>query len=70
METYYWSTDIDLNNNNDVMNYFIDHENTELEIYLEDGTYAEGEDSEGNCWEIHASGNGDFYNHKIEFKAL
>jgi hypothetical protein len=46
------------------------HEHCELDITLTDGTYAEGMDKQGNLWAIHASGNGDSFNHKIEFEAL
>ena len=70
MNNYYWSTDEALQSNNDVMNDFINYENTKLCVYFEDGTYAEGADDDGNCWEIHASGDGDNFNHKIEFRAL
>ena len=70
METIYWRTEEPLNENSFVMSYFIDNINTELDIYLVDGTYAEGVDTEGNEYAIHASGDGDFNNHKIEFELL
>ncbi len=41
-----------------------------LDITLTNGTYAEGMDKQGNLWAIHASGDGDSFNHKIEFEAL
>jgi hypothetical protein len=41
-----------------------------LTIDYIDGTYAEGIDCKGNRWGVHASGNGDCFNHKIEFDLL
>jgi hypothetical protein len=46
------------------------YEYCELDITLTDGTYSERMDKQGNLWAIHASGNGDSFNHKIEFEAL
>lgn len=65
-KTIYWETDEPLSENSFVMTDFIDHINTSLDIYLIDGTYAEGVDNEGNYYEIHASGDGDFTHHKVE----
>lgn len=70
MESIYFNTEHAIPNNSCVMGYFIDNINTALDIYLVDGTYAEGEDSDGNIFAIHASGNGDFLSHKIEFELI
>jgi hypothetical protein len=37
---------------------------------MNDGSYAEDEDEHGVVWEIHASGDGDFTHHKVEFKEI
>ena len=41
-----------------------------LNITMVDGSYAEGVNAQGQRFEIHASGDGDFNNHKIEFKEI
>lgn len=69
METIYWKTDEPHFNNNQTMNDYLDNINM-LDITFLDGSYAEGENTQGQKFEIHASGNGDAYNHKIEFKAI
>lgn len=69
METIYWSTEEELNDNSFVMNDYLENINM-LDITMVDGTYAEGVNAQGDKYEIHASGNGDFYNHKIEFKLI
>jgi len=70
METYYWNTEEPHANNQTTMCDFIDNHNTFLEITFVGGTYAEGVDVSGQKWEIHASGNSDFNNHKVEFVEL
>jgi hypothetical protein len=69
MEAIYWSTEEELNNNTFVMDDYLDNINM-LDITMVDGTYAEGINAQGERFEIHASGNGDFFNHKIEFKKI
>jgi hypothetical protein len=66
METIYWSTEEELNDNSFVMDDYLENINL-LNITLVDGTYAEGVNAQGKKFEIHASGNGDFFSHKIEF---
>ncbi len=51
MENYYWQTDETHANNSTTMCDWLDNHNTELEITLVDGTYAEGVDKEGFKWE-------------------
>ena len=41
-----------------------------LDIITVDGSYAEGRNAQGEVYSMQASGNGDFYNHKVEFKQL
>lgn len=69
METIYWQTEEALNDNNFVMNDYLENINM-LDITMTDGTYAEGVNAKGEKYEIHASGDGDFFNHKIEFKLI
>lgn len=69
MNTIYWSTEEELNDNSFVMNDYLENINM-LDITMVDGTYAEGVNAQGDKYEIHASGNGDFYNHKVEFKLI
>lgn len=70
METIYFETEESLPDNQTTMCYYLDYINATLDIIEVDGTYAEGVDCHGNLWAIHASGNGDFNNHKIEFELL
>ena len=69
METIYWTTEEPLSTNSFVMNDYLVNINM-LDIIIVDGTYAEGVNAQGQKYEIHASGDGDFYSHKIEFKAI
>ena len=66
METFYWNTEYPHNNNEHTMEEWLS-KYCDLDITLTDGTYAEGMDKKGNLFAIHASGNGDFFSHKIEF---
>lgn len=70
METYYWKTENYHNDNNETMeNYLENHIDEDIEILMVDGTYAEIKKN-GNKYEVHASGNGDSFNHKIEFELI
>jgi len=42
----------------------------ECDILYVDGTYAEILTEDGVVYGVHASGNGDSYNHKIEFEEI
>ena len=66
MDTLFWSTDEPHHNNSQTMADYIENHNM-LDIHFVDGTYAEGSNGNGERYEIHASGNGDSNNHKIEF---
>ena len=66
METIYWKTEDSHANNSETMCDYLDNENM-LDIDFVDGTYAEGTNAQGQRFEIHASGDGDFNHHKIEF---
>lgn len=68
-----WNTDYDLPDNSSVMNEWLEEHIPEEYKILEDtidGTYVEIIDNNGHKFACHASGNGDFYSHKIEFELL
>jgi len=67
--TICWQTDEPHSDNTITMSEYI-NDMTLLDITLIDGTYAEGVDCKGQRYGIHASGDGDFCNHKIEFELL
>lgn len=69
MEPVYWSTEEALSDNISVMDDYLANTNM-LDITLLDGTYAEGVNGQGEKFSINASGNGDFFNHKVEFEIL
>lgn len=68
-----WETEYEHANNNDTMNEWIEeHLPPEFELIEEslDGSYAEIITFEGHKFACHASGNGDFCNHKIVFELI
>ena len=69
MKTYYWKTEEYHADNNATMQDYLDNVNM-LDITMVDGTYAEGVNSKGDKYALHASGDGDSYNHKIEFELI
>jgi len=69
MNTIYWTTDEQLSDNTCVMDDYLYYHNM-LDITYLDGTYAEGVNCRGDKYEIHASGDGDFFKHKVEFKLI
>jgi len=69
MEDIYWSTEEPHADNNETMCDYLETINM-LDISFVDGTYAEGRNSSGELFEIHAGGNGDSFNHKVEFKPI
>lgn len=70
METYYWTTETFHANNNVTMDDYLDnHLDENSEVLVVDGTYAEIE-SNGVKYEVHASGDGNSFNHKVEFIEL
>lgn len=71
METFYWKTEKPHADNNETMNeYLNEYLPLEFKVTYQDGTMAEIKNDEtGEVYEVHASGDGDFFNHKVEFKA-
>lgn len=71
MNTYYWTTDeYHSDNSITMLDYLNNHIDEESKVLMVDATYAEIVDKEGNKYAVHASGNGDSFNHKIEFEEL
>lgn len=67
-EFYYWSTEESHPDNTHTMSDFLDSElDDSFSVHLVDGTYAEIVDEHLHYWEVHASGNGDFFSHKVQF---
>ena len=71
-ETFYWSTDYDHTDNETTMCEFLDYYlPDEYIVTFVDGTYAEiTKEGTTETYSVHVSGNGDFYNHKIEFEEI
>jgi len=71
MDDYLWETEEELSTNELTMNdYILNHLSDEREVLFLDGTYAEIQTDDNSVYEVHASGNGDFRSHKIEFKLM
>ena len=69
IETITWKTEEPHADNLETMCDYMENINM-LDITFIDGTYAEGVNCSGDKFGIHASGDGDFFNHKIEFVEL
>lgn len=66
-ESFYWNTDYEHSNNMETMQeYLNNYLPMNCAIIEDDGTYAEVIQN-GIKIGIHASGNGDFRSHKVEF---
>ena len=72
MESYRWSTPQPHNNNNETMDdYLNNHLPQCFDVVFEDGTYAEIKNKNtGQLFAVHASGDGDFNNHKVTFEFI
>lgn len=71
-ETFYWSTDHVHHNNEQTLGEFLyTILPEEYTITFVDGTYAEiTKEGTTETYGVHASGDGDSYNHKIEFEEI
>jgi len=68
METFYWTTpNAHWDNNETMSEYLACHLPAEWKIVSEDGTMAEVQSPDGVLYEAHAKGNGDSFNHAIDF---
>jgi hypothetical protein len=72
METFYWETERPHSNNEETMQNYLDyHLPNNFEIESEDGTCAEIINTNSKeKFRIHASGDGDFTHHRIDFELL
>tara|TARA_R110000751_G_scaffold305501_1_gene422009 strand:+ start:169 stop:387 length:219 start_codon:yes stop_codon:yes gene_type:complete len=68
MEDYYWETEEPHSTNEDTMHDYLDyHLDDSFKVLEHGGTLAVIISDTGIKYEVHASGNGDFNNHKVEF---
>ncbi|MCI2286074.1 hypothetical protein L3081_24950 [Colwellia sp. MSW7] len=71
MNDYLWETEEELSTNDFTMLDYLDyHMDESWTVLFLDGSYAEVKTDTGLTLSLHASGNGDFKSHKIEFKEL
>lgn len=72
METYRWTTQEEHTDNTETMNDYLDNHLPQcFKVMFQDGTYAEIKNRNSHQrFEVHASGDGDFRNHKVEFKFM
>lgn len=71
MFTYYWKTEESHFDNTETMNDYLNIEMDPSWLILEhDGAYAEILTDKGHHYALHASGDGDSFNHKITFEEL
>ncbi len=70
IEDFRWSTEEPHSDNIETMNDYLDvHMPTEWKLLVVEGTYAEIKNNEGN-FAVHASGDGNCYNHRITFEEI
>jgi hypothetical protein len=69
MDNIYWSTEESLPDNTCTMAHYLENVNM-LDIILVDGSYAEGSNCQGEKYEIHVCGNGNFNDHMATFKLI
>jgi hypothetical protein len=69
MDSIRWKTDEPLQTNSETMSDYLNSWNM-LDITFIDGSYAEGVNCKGEKYEIHAGGDGDFFNHVVSFKLI
>ena len=68
---YRWQTDYYHSDNSETMGEYLEIEMDQSWIVdKQEGSYAEITTYEGERYAVHASGDGDFFNHKIEFVTL
>lgn len=71
MKDYTWTTiDPHANNTETMVDYLNNHLPNGFNVICEDESYAEIMDEKNQRWAVHASGNGDFYNHRVRFEIL
>lgn len=72
METFYWSTINDHFSNSETMSeYLMEHMPDDYKLIFQDGSYAEIQNKiSGVIWGVQARGNGDSFNHMVEFEFI
>lgn len=71
IDDYFWKTEEPHATNTESMADFLEnHLDESFDVIMVDGTYSEIKDKNKNKFALHASGNGDFTHHKIEFIAI
>ena len=72
MEDFIWTTSYYHPNNTFTMNEYLDeHLPDEYECFFQDDSYAEIHHKvSGKIYGLHASGNGDSFNHRIRFEFM
>lgn len=72
METYKWHTAEAHPNNEETMNDYLENHLPQcFDVIFEDGTYVEIlNKNTKQIFGVHASGDGDFTNHKVEFEFI
>jgi len=71
MDTWRWETDEPHFDNTETMSDYLDIEmDASWSVDLVDGSYAEIMTDCGIIYSVHASGDGDSFNHKVDFKPL
>lgn len=72
METFYWTTfDFHDNNSETMSEYLTEYMPDEYKLIFQDGSYAEIENIyDGKIWGVQARGNGDSFNHMVEFEFI
>jgi hypothetical protein len=70
METFRWhTTEYHPTNETTMQDYLENHLPQCFDVIFEDGTYAEIKNKNtGQIWGVNASGDGDSFNHKVEFE--
>ena len=72
METFKWHT-IEPHPTNEItmQDYLENYLPDEFEVIFKDGTYAEIKNKNTDrIWSVNASGDGDSFNHKVEFEFI
>lgn len=72
METFYWSTEEYHPSNSHTMDdYISNHLEDDFTVIFQDGSYAEIQNNYSKIiWGVQARGNGDSFNHMVEFEFI
>ena len=71
MEDFHWSTQEPHFDNAQTMTEYLElHLANGFDPIFQDGSYAEIQNENGTIYGVHASGNGDSFNHKVRFEFI